>query len=153
MHFTLQYIPQLTHCTGKRKQKHWSKFKDECSSLQPDEFIGFRSKMYSLKLPNGRIKITAKGVSRSHVLKNFKHNNYRHTLQTTKASYATFRTITSHMHAVKTQEANKLCLLAFDDKRYILPDGVSMLMDILESPNWTLKQKRTITMSKTCIVQ
>ena len=52
---------------------------------------------------------------------------YLHTLQTTKSSYATFRTMTSHKHAVKTQEVNKLCLSAFDDKRYILPDGVSTL--------------------------
>ena len=81
--------------------------------------------MYSLKLPNERIKITAKGVSRSHVLRNLKDTDYLHTLQTTKSFYATFRTITSHKHAVKTQEINKLCLSAFDDKRYILPDGVS----------------------------
>ena len=31
------------------------------------------------------------------------------------------------MNAVKTQEVNKLCLSAFDDKRYILPDGVCTL--------------------------
>ena len=83
--------------------------------------------MYFLKLPNGRIKITAKGVSRSHVLKNLKHMDYLHTLQTTKSSFATFRSITSHKHAVKTQEVNKLCLSAFEDKRYILPDGVTTL--------------------------
>ena len=65
------------------------------------------------------------GVSRSHVLKNLKHKDYLHTLQTTKSSYATFRTITAHKHAVKTQAVNKLCLSAFDDKRYVLPDGVS----------------------------
>ena len=29
---------------------------------------------------------------------------------------------------MKTQEVNKLCLSAFDDKRYILPDGVSTLV-------------------------
>ena len=83
--------------------------------------------MYSLKLPNGRIKITAKELSRSHVLENLQHKDYLHTLQTTKSSYATFRTIASHKHAVKTQEVNKLCLSAFDDKRYILPDGMSTL--------------------------
>ena len=82
--------------------------------------------MYSLKLPNGRIKISAKGVSRSHILKNVKHQDYLHTLQTTK-SYATFKVITSQKHAVKAQEINKLRLSAFDDKRYVLPEGVSTL--------------------------
>ena len=115
---TLHNIPQLTRCTRKECQK-LGKFKDECNSLQPHEFIGLRSKMYSLMLPNGRIKITTKGVSRSHLLKNLKHKDYLDTLQTTKSSYATYRTITSHKHVVKTQEVNKLCLSAFDDKRYI----------------------------------
>ena len=105
----------------KENAKTLGKFNDECSSLQPYEFIGLRSKMYSLKLPNGRIKITAKGVSRSHALKNLKHTDYLHTLQTTKSSYATFRIITSHKHTLKTQDVNKLCLSAFDDKSYILP--------------------------------
>ena len=58
---------------------------------------------------------------------NLKHNDYLQTLQTTKSSDATVRTITSQKHVVKTQELNKLCLSAFDDKRYILPDGVSTL--------------------------
>ena len=112
---------------SKKNAKKLGEFKDECNSLQPHEFIGLRSKMYSLKLPNSRIKITAKGVSRSHILKNLKHKDYFHTIQTTKSSYDTFRTTTSQKHAVKTQEVNKLCLSAFDDKRYILPDGGSTL--------------------------
>ena len=74
-----------------------------------------------------RYGINSKSVSRSHILKNLKHKDYLHTLQTTKSSNATFRTITSQKHAVKTQEVNKLCLSAFDDKRYILSDGVSTL--------------------------
>ena len=117
-----------THPLHFRKNaKSLTKFKDECNSLQPHEFIGLRSKMYSLKLPNGRIRITAKGVSRSHILNNLKHKYNLHTLPTTKSSYATFRIITSQRHAVKTQEVNRLCLSAFDDKRYILSDGVFIL--------------------------
>ena len=80
--------------------------------------------MYSLQLPKERIKIIAKGVSRSHVLKNLKHLDSLHNIQTTKSSV---RTITSQKHAVKTQEVNKLCLSAFDDKRYNLPDGMTTL--------------------------
>ena len=83
--------------------------------------------MYSLNLPTVRIEIIAKGVLRSHILKNLKDVDYLHTIQTTKSSYATFRTITSQKHAVKTQEVNILCVSAFDDKRYILHDGVSTL--------------------------
>ena len=83
--------------------------------------------MYSLKLPNGRIKITAKEVSRSHILKNLRHKDYLHTFQINHVTYATFKIITSQKHAVKTEEVNKLCLSAFDDKIYILSDGMSIL--------------------------
>ena len=108
---------QTTHPLHSKKNANTlGKFKDECNSLPPHEFIGFRSKMYSLKLPNGRIKIAAKGVSRSHMLKNLKHKDYHHTLQATKSSYATFRIMTSQKHAVKIQEVNKLCLSAYDDQ-------------------------------------
>ena len=125
--FDTSEYPTAYPLHSKKNAKTLGKFKDECNFLQPHYFIGFRSKMYSLKLPKGRIKITAKEVSRSHILNNLKHKDYLHTLPTTKSSYATFRTITSQKHAVKTQEVNKLCLLAFVDKRYILSDGVSTL--------------------------
>ena len=125
--FDTSEYPTTHPLHSKRNAKTLGKFKDECNSLQPHEFIGLRSKMYSQKLSNGRIKNTTKWVSRSHILKNLKHKDYLHTLQTTTSFYTTFRTITSQKHAVKTQEVNKRCLTAFDDKRYILPDGVATL--------------------------
>ena len=132
-----------THLLHSQKNaKTLGKFKDERNSIQPHELIGLRSKMYSLKLPNGRIKITAKGVSRSHVRKNLKHKDYLHTLQTTKSSYATLRTITSHKNAVKTQEVNKLFYrhLTTSDTFYLMAYLLS-LIGISESPNWTRRQK------------
>ena len=66
----------ITHpLHSKKNAKLLWKFKDECNSLHPQEFIERRSKMYSLKLLNGSIKITAKALSSSHVLKNFKYTN------------------------------------------------------------------------------
>ena len=44
------------------------KMKDECSSLTPQEFVGLRAKMYSIILPNGKPKFTAKGVSQRYIL-------------------------------------------------------------------------------------
>jgi len=40
---------------------------------------------------------------------------------------ATFRLFQSKNHDVRTVKMNKVCLSAFDDKRYILNDGVSIL--------------------------
>ena len=50
--------------TLKEERQKLRKFKDECNSLQPHEFIRLRSQIYSLKFLNGRIKITTKRVSK-----------------------------------------------------------------------------------------
>ena len=43
------------------------------------------------------------------------------------ASFLKYRRIRSYKHIRKTIEINKKCLSAYDDKRYILPDGVHTL--------------------------
>ena len=48
---------------SRTNAKVLGKMKDEWSSLAPQEFIGLRVKMYSILLPNGNPKFTAKGVS------------------------------------------------------------------------------------------
>ena len=44
-----------------------------------------------------------------------------------KDTRAKFRNFKSTNHVVNTLEINKLCLSAFDDKRYILKDGIQTL--------------------------
>jgi len=45
----------------------------------------------------------------------------------TKTTNAKFRIFRSNNYVVNTVEMNKLCLCAFDDKRYILDDVVHTL--------------------------
>jgi len=45
----------------------------------------------------------------------------------TRNNKATFRKFSSTQHVIDTVEMTKLCLCAFDDKRYILDDGISTL--------------------------
>ena len=66
--------------------------KDECSSLVPQEFVGLLAKMYSILLPNGKPKFTAKGVSRRYILKHLQHKDYLRTLKETETTIATFNT-------------------------------------------------------------
>ena len=54
---------------SRTNAKVLGKFKHVCASLAVQEFVGLRSKMYSILLPGGKVKFTAKGVSRRHVLK------------------------------------------------------------------------------------
>ena len=93
------------------------KFKDECASLAVQEFVELRSKMYSILLPGGKAKFTAKRVSRRHILKHLKHEDKRHTMKTMRSSFFKYHTISGYMHILKTIEISKKCLSAYDDKR------------------------------------
>ena len=101
--------------------------KYECSSLAPQEFVGLRAKMYSIFLLNGKPKFMAKGVSRRYILKHLHHKDYLRTLKETESTIATFSTIRSLKQQINTLEVTKKCLSAFDDKRYILNDGITTL--------------------------
>ena len=99
----------------------------EYSSLAPQEFVGLHAKMYRILLPNGKTKFTAKGVSRRYILKHLHHKDYLRTLKETESTIATFSTLRSQKQQIKTIELTTKCLSAFDDKRYILNDGITTL--------------------------
>ena len=105
------------------------KMKDECGGQAPRQFVGLRSKMYSLQISrrDKKPKLTAKGINRSYVKNHVRHEMYLHTLRTKAITRASFRRFSSKLHCVKTVNIDKICLNAFDDKRYILDDGVSTL--------------------------
>ena len=112
---------------SRTNTKVLGKMKDECSSLVPQEFVGLRANMYSILLPNGKPKFTAKDVSRRYILKQLHHNDYLRTLKETESTIATFSTLRSQKQQIKAIELTKKCLSDFDDKRCILNDGITTL--------------------------
>jgi hypothetical protein len=60
-------------------KKVLGKMKDECGGAVVEEFIGLRSKMYSLKY-SGKEKKAAKGITKSVIQKELRHNAYRECL-------------------------------------------------------------------------
>jgi len=101
------------------------KFKDETNSIPPEEFVGLRSKMYSLKCNYS--KMAVKGVKKSYIKRHVKHSAFVNALCNKSRSTARFKTFKSVNHVVSTVDINKVCLSPFDSKRYILPDGISTL--------------------------
>ena len=85
--------------------------------------------MYSLLVPQNpkECKIRAKGIKKSYVKKKVRHDQFLNVLKTLKPTPSTFRSFQSVNHVLRTVEINKTCLNAFDDKRYILNDGVGTL--------------------------
>jgi len=63
------------------------KFKDETAGKPIKQFIGLRSKMYSIKLDDGREKKTAKGVVKCVINKELKHKMYKEILETSGKTY------------------------------------------------------------------
>jgi len=101
------------------------KMKDELGGEQAVSFVGLRPKMYSLLTVDNETKLTAKGVPRSYAKKHLKHDMYLHTLKNKTITKATCRQIRSKSHHLSTIELTKVALSAFDNKRFILPDGIS----------------------------
>ena len=83
------------------------KFKDEAAGMPIREFIGLKSKMYSYVKDNGKNEKTCRGVKKDVIEKSITHENYRDTLRNGKQLMRTINTS------------------CFDEKRYILEDGIS----------------------------
>eukprot|EP01043_Picozoa_sp_COSAG02_P039264 COSAG02_NODE_3089_length_7389_cov_85.781481_1_plen_562_part_00 len=86
------------------------------------------AKMYSLQCGKTEKK-TAKGVQRAYVRNHIQHADYRRCLFSQKRSdkqqLAAFNTIRSKAHKIQTLEISKVGLCAYDNKRYLLDDGIS----------------------------
>jgi len=106
------------------------KMKSETGSTAPKEFVGLRAKMYSLWVPEAESKSfkKAKGIQKQFVKKKVRHQQYLDVLRNVKKkTTAKFHMFRSTNHVLQTVEMTKLCLCAFDDKRYIQDDGVHTL--------------------------
>ena len=98
------------------------KMKDQFGGVIADEFVGLKSKMYSVKKTDGKEYNTAKGVSIATEFKKFKdvlfnEKNIRHKM----------KRIQSKKHKLGTYEIDKISLSCFDDKRYASDDGIYTL--------------------------
>ena len=100
------------------------KFKDEASGDPITEFVGLKSKMYSYKTENKENK-TAKGVKKNVIKRELCYSDYRDTLYNCTTMRHKMRTIRSEYHQISSYQINKVSLSPFDDKRYILDDGIS----------------------------
>ena len=119
--------PEDNQFFNKTNKKVIGKFKDEASGIPITEFIGLRSKMYSYVKDNQKGGKTAKGIKKI-VIKNYiAHEDYKNVLFENKQLYHKMKTIRSQNHELGSYEINKVSLSCFDDKRYILKNGIDSL--------------------------
>ena len=96
--------------------------KDEDGGRSIVKYVGLKSKMYSILDECNNEKITSEG-----------HNGFTEfqefddTLFKNKILRHTMRRIGSKNHKIGTYKTNKRSLSCFDDKRYILKNGINTL--------------------------
>ena len=103
------------------------KMKDECAGIPIIEFCGLRSKLYSYIKEDDKYCCKAKGIKKNVVKNEIKDNNYLETLQKKTRNRYKMNMIRSKNHIINTYEQNKIGLSCYDDKRYILDDGINTL--------------------------
>ena len=98
------------------------KMKDEFKGKIINGFVGLKSKMYSLISADDEEVTKAKGVN-----KKIRHKEFVDVLFNKKVIRRNMKKIQSKLHRIETYDVCKISLSFFDDRRYILDDGVNSL--------------------------
>ena len=100
-----------------------SKMKVVNKGIPINKFVGLKSKIfYSMLSDDGKKSNTAKGVN---ITTEF--NEFRDTLFNKKVLRHKMKRIQSKKHKLETYEINKKSLSCFDDKIFVLNDGIHTL--------------------------
>ena len=98
-------------------------FKDELKGSVMTEIIALKTKIYSFVMPQEEEHNKASGIPRGRV----RHENYKQALQNDSPSKITWKRIKSKEHQLLTVKAPPMSLTAYDDKRYVLENGIDTL--------------------------
>ena len=102
-------------------KKKLDKMKDEFNGNKIDKFVGLKGKMYSLISNNWEMNKT-KGVNL-----NLRHKIYFDVLFNKNILRHKMKRILSEKHSIDSYLLNKVSLSCYDDKRFILDDGINSL--------------------------
>ena len=124
--YDLSNFPTEHPMHSNKNKKVPGKMKIETGSETIHEFVGLKPKMYSLLYGKDVKEMKrAKGVNSSVVRRILRHEDYRKSLMELKRYKHKMRRIGSQNHQLFTFEQEKITLNPYDDKRYILSDGIT----------------------------
>ena len=118
--FDFSNYPKDSKFYDDTNMKVIGKMKDEMCGKIVSEFVGLKSKMYSLITIDDVEKIKTKGVNTK-----LKHTEFVDVFDNKKIVRHNTKRIQSKRHRLGTYTAFKVSLSCFDDKRYVLDDGES----------------------------
>ena len=120
--FDFSNYPKDSKFFDQSNSKVIDKMKDVSGGKIIVEFVGLKSKMYSMENINGKESDTAKEVN---IVTGF--NEFKDTLFNKKITRHKMKRIQSKKHKIGTYEMNKISLSCFDGKRFVLDDGIHTL--------------------------
>ena len=118
--------PKSSKYFSDENKKVIGKFKDEAAGKPILEFVGLKSKMYSYTIGDEEHK-KARGVKKNVVKNEIRHTDYLDVLFNKKTLHHRMNTIRSESHQINSYHLNKVSLSPYDDKRYLLDDGINSL--------------------------
>ena len=110
---------------SEKNKKLIGYLKSEYGEKNMNEFVGLKSKLYSILYDEISNKKTAKGLQKTILNKHINHQLYRDVILDNKLFSSSMNRIQSKEHRLQTIELTKLIFQPFDDKRYILEDGIN----------------------------
>ena len=109
----------------KMNKKVLGMMKDETGGRQIEDFVGLGAKCYSILEANSGTK-KCKGIKKD-AIKRMQHKDWITCLNGKRPLMKQMTCFRSKNHEISTVVLNKVALTAEDDKRIILPDGISTL--------------------------
>ena len=138
--FDFSNYPSNHPCFSKDNKKVPGKMKDELGGNILLEFIGLCPKAYAFKKlilygnedgdeKEGEIIEVKKlkSIQKYEVRRNIHCDDSKYTVFEEKTHYATNVTLLSHLREIRTVRIHKVAMTPYDDKRYLLDDGVISL--------------------------
>ena len=118
--------PQNHPLHNSDNKKVLGKFKDEMCGNIVHEYVGLRSKMYSISWEHGSAR-TCKGISKTVNKFVLRHDMYKSCLTNCETRRDRMTRIGSELHKLYTFDISKISLSPIDDKRFVLDDKVNTL--------------------------
>ena len=124
--FDFSDYPKDSQFFDHANKKVIGKMKDKLKGKISGEFVGLNSKMYSLVIEGSEEIKKAKDLNRN-VVENTRHKEYVDVLFNKYFIRHKMKKIQSKLSRIGTFVVCKIYLSCFDDKRYILNDGINSL--------------------------
>ncbi|CAC5411840.1 unnamed protein product [Mytilus coruscus] len=115
---------------SEKIKKIIGKFKDELNGKIMNEIVYLRSKAYSftfVDLNQIKEEKKLKGIGKTTITKDIKFDDYKDCLFNNKTKMNKCIQMNSKKHEMFVNEVNKISTNPFDDKRYILDNGIDTL--------------------------